>query len=76
MSDELKRLLKEVQTQLEKEGLNQIIVDFDEWWCPTASNCLSSLLELAEEPTRLKEATERYHEEKRRNYEERRRILG
>ena len=72
MSDELRRLLDAVQKQLEKEDLLKIIVDFDEWWCPTATTCLSSLYDLADNPEGLREKTRSYHEERKREYRERR----
>ena len=74
MSEELRRLLDAVQKQLEKEDLLKIIVDFDEWYCPTASDCLSSLYDLADNREGLRESTKRYHEERKKNYEERRRL--
>ena len=74
MSDELRKLLDAVQEQLKKEGLCQTIVDFDEWYCPTASDCLSSLFDLAKDPEKHIEETKRYHEERKKDYEERKKL--
>lgn len=69
MSEELQRRLDAVNEQLQKEDLENIIVDFDEWWCPTASECLSGLFDLAKDPEKLIEATKRYHEGRKKEKE-------
>jgi len=70
MSEELQNLLDAVKKQLEKENLPHVIVDYDEWWCPTVSDCLESLYDVAENPEKFKEDTKKYHEGRRRDYEE------
>ena len=72
MSEELQKRLDAVNEQLEKEDLSNIIVDFDEWYCPTASDCLSSLYDLVKDSEELIEATKRYREGRKKDYEERR----
>ena len=74
MSEELQKRLDAVNEQLEKEDLSDIIVDFDEGWYPTASDCLSSLYDLTKDPNGLIEATKRYHEGRKKDYEERKRL--